>query len=289
MLTNKIIRKIISAVIGCVLFLSLNAELLAQENDSLKIHPWKITLIGTVSTGAFVYGHLLQEDIWWKGEKSKFHSEWKYDWSYALGSDKLGHFYFPYLVANVYSELFQWSGVGREKSHWYSSGLAFAYQSYIEVRDGFSKEWGFSWGDFIANTAGAMYPLLAYYSPVLNTIRFKVSYYPSPRFRNNSHNVIIDDYESTYHWISLADNSVIPGLNYLLPDFVSPTVGHSVKKLDISDERTHEFFLGIEFNPDAILWDFWLWQGIQKFARYYHLPSPVVKIYPDVIWYGLKF
>lgn len=248
----------------------------------------KLSIIGGATIGGFLYGHALQNDIWWKGEKSSFHFNWDEDWKYSLGADKLGHFYFPYVVTNIYSQLFQWSGIEKKNSLLYAGLLAISYQTYIEVRDGFSKQWGFSWGDFAANTLGAAYPYIQEEIPALKNFNFKVSYYPSTRFRQNSHSVIIDDYESTYHWLSINVYSYLPeSIKDFWPSFINLAAGHSVKFLDTGGK--HEIYIALDWNLEELPGDFWLWKILKKNLNYYHFPSPAVRITPTIAWFGLKF
>ena len=70
--------------------------------------------------------------------------------------DKVGHVTTSYYVGRVGMQLYKWSGVKRKKAIWYGGMLGSVYQSTIEVLDGYSSGWGFSWGDFTANTAGSL-------------------------------------------------------------------------------------------------------------------------------------
>jgi uncharacterized protein YfiM (DUF2279 family) len=69
--------------------------------------------------------------------------------------DKVGHAWSAYFGAQLSSQFFRWSGISRKRSALYGAGMGISYVSVIEILDGFSKEWGFSWGDMIANTAGS--------------------------------------------------------------------------------------------------------------------------------------
>lgn len=265
----------------------------AQQSDSLRsssINYYRLGLVGGITAAGFVYGHILQQDLWWKGEKSDFHFEWNNDWKYALGADKFGHFFFPYLVSNIYADAFEWTGINRRNSLLYASTLAILYQTYVEVRDGFSKQWGFSWGDFTANTLGAAYPLLQNEIPALKNINFKISYYPSERFRNNSHKSLIDDYESTYSWVSFNVYNFLPqSIKEYYPSFVNIAVGHSVKKLDLTGSAYHEIYLGLDWNLEALPGDSSFLKKIKKYLNFYHFPAPAIRIAPGIVWYGLKF
>lgn len=261
-----------------------------QQKDSInnKINYTKLSIIGGVTLSGFIYGHSLQSKIFWTGKSSSFHFNWQQDWENYLGADKFGHFYFPYVVTHLYSDLFEWSGIEREQSLIYSGSLALFYQTYVEVFDGFTKDLGFSWGDMGANILGSVYPYLQEKNPVLKNFHFKISFYPSERFKQGSNEVIFDDYESTYHWLSINIHNFLPeNIKKFYPSFINLSVGHSVNNLDF--DKNHELFLGLDWNLESLPGDFWLWKIIKKYLNFYHFPAPAVKIYPNVIWYGLKF
>ncbi|MFO7444767.1 MAG: DUF2279 domain-containing protein [Ignavibacteriaceae bacterium] len=284
------INKIIF-LINVIVVINFNC-IYAQQKDSSSsdINYYKLGALGAVTVGAFVYSYALQNDLWWKGEKSKFHFEWDYDWKYALGSDKFGHFYFPNLFTTIYSDALQWTGIDENKSLIYAASVALLHQTYTEIQDGFSKKWGFSWGDFTANTLGASYPLLQKRFAVLQNFDFKISYFPSERFKNHSHKVIIDDYESTYNWLSINVYNFLPGnIKKYYPAFVNLALGYSVKKLDFPDEAYREVFIGLDWNFEALPGESEFLKKLKKYLNFYHFPAPAVRISPGVIWYGLKF
>jgi hypothetical protein len=260
----------------------------AQQNDSTEVIPWRLYLVGGVTAGAFTFGHLFQENIWWKGERSGFHFNWHEDWVYALGGDKLGHIFFPYMVTTIYTDVFEWTGLTRKQSLYYAASLAFAYQTYVEIRDGFSAEWGFSWGDFGANVIGAAYPILQEHYPSLKNYNMKINFHASERFKQGSHAVIIDDYESTYHWLTVTTYNLLPdNWKQYYPSFVNFAIGHSVQNLDYNGK--HELYLALDWNFEMLPGDFWLWKIIKRLANFYRFPSPAVRITPTVVWYGLRF
>jgi len=250
----------------------------------------RLALIGGITAGGFVYGHILQNDLWWKGERSDFHFDWDHDWTYALGADKLGHFYFPYLTTNIYRQAFTWAGMDTSSALWAAGGLAFTYQTYIEVRDGFSAAWGFSWGDFAANTLGALYPVAQYHLPPLRNFDVRISFYPSEKFRNGAYGAIIDDYESTFHWLTVNVHDLLPeNLRGDYPAWLNIAVGHSVRGLDLKGAGGHELFLSLDWNLEGLPGDGWFWKLLKENLKFYHLPAPAVKIYPGVVWYGVHF
>ncbi len=275
-----------------LIFLFFISPLLPQDSlrtDSSQINYYKLTFIGASTLGGFIYGQAFQKNLWWKGEKSSFHFNWKEDWSYALGADKFGHFYFPMLVTNIYSDAFVWSGIDKERSLLYGGITALTYQTFTEIKDGFSKQWGFSWGDFSANVLGAAYPYLHYKCPQLKNFNMKISFFPSERFKKGSNRVIFDDYESTYHWLSITVAQYLPVVikNYY-PEWINFAIGHSVKGFD-TNSRHREIYLALDLNTDELPGNSSFLKFIKKYLNFYHLPMPAVKLYPDVVWYGLKF
>jgi len=274
------------------IFLLLTSALKPQENsqtDNSNINYYKLAVIGSATLGGFVYGQAFQKNLWWKGEKSPFHFNWKEDWSYALGADKLGHFYFPLLATNIYADAFVWSGIDKEQSLLYGGITALTYQTFTEIKDGFSKQWGFSWGDFSANVFGAAYPLLQYKFPQLKNYNLKISFFPSDRFKHGSNKVIFDDYESTYHWLSISTVNYLPEVvRKYYPSFINFAVGHSVKGFD-SNTRHREIYLALDLNTEKLPGNSAFVKFLKRYLNFYHLPMPAVKVYPDVVWYGLKF
>lgn len=277
--------KITWVLIATIIF----GEVPAQPcSDSIKVNTDRLLVIGAGTIGLMAASYGLQDNIWWKGEKSSFHFNWTQDWKANLGADKFGHMYFSYLASNLYIEAYNWAGLNRYEQRLYGGISAMVHQTFTEIRDGFSKEYGFSFGDYAFNLVGAFYPLLQYEYPLLESFRFKISYYPSDRFKAGSNNYIIDDYESTYNWLSIDINNLLTGeAGKYFPDFVDLTIGHSVKNLGINAK--HEFYIGLDWDFEALPGNNAILKFLKKSLNFYHFPSPVVKIYPNVVWYGLKF
>lgn len=72
-----------------------------------------------------------------------------------LQMDKVGHVMTSYYVGKIGMELLDWSGVRKKDQLIYGATLGFSFLTAVEILDGFSDEWGFSWGDFAANAAGS--------------------------------------------------------------------------------------------------------------------------------------
>lgn len=263
---------------------------LPTENANAHCHPLRLALIGGLTAGGFLYGHVVLSHLWWKGEPSSFHFNWDNDWRYSLGADKLGHAFFPYLAANIYDQALLWGGLDSATSILIASSGALAYQTYIEIRDGFSKEWGFSWGDWGADLFGAALPLAQRHSALLRAIDFKMSFYPSPKFKAGMYKAIIDDYESSYHWLSIDVHDLLPeAWRSSYPAFVNVAIGHSVQNLDGLGGGQHQFYLSLDWNLKKLPGEGWFLNLLKRNLDYYHLPAPAIRISPGVVWYGLHF
>lgn len=85
--------------------------------------------------------------------QSRFHffndnKEW-------LQIDKVGHAYSAYIESKASMEMWRWAGLSDKQRIWIGGLSGAAYQTVIETLDGFSAEWGWSWGDFAANVFGS--------------------------------------------------------------------------------------------------------------------------------------
>lgn len=286
-------RKIFIVYLILILSKSLSAQGIDNNvkqicDSSVSPSSSKLIAISGLSAVFFGLSYGLQDNIWWKGEKSAFHFNWRKDWIESKGSDKFGHFFFSRLLARAYSEAFNWAGYSNLESRYLGMGISLLHQTFTEIRDGFSKEYGFSFSDHFFNILGSCQPVLEYYYSFLGNFDFKISYYPSKRFNEGSHNFIIDDYESTYNWISIDLEKMLPSsLSLIIPDFINIAVGHNVKALDYGGR--HEIYLSLDWDLKSIKGKCWLINFIENYLNYYHLPAPAVKVYPNVVWYGLKF
>lgn len=147
-------------VVVSILFLSLITRSYASSDSvsffssSPDFNKKRFTTI--VATEATLYSSTLigLNTLWYKDyPRSGFHFfndnlEW-------LQMDKTGHMVTSYYVGRIGMGLMKWSGVERKKAIWYGGMLGSIFQTTVEVLDGFSSQWGFSVGDFAANTVGS--------------------------------------------------------------------------------------------------------------------------------------
>ncbi len=262
-------------------------------NDTTNINPYKLGGVLGISTGAFIYGQIDQKEKYW-GNVSDFHiMPWHQEYDDALMADKLGHLFFGYTLSKSYQSLFQWCGIDSINSAWYAAGLAFSFHTYVELNDGYSdgKPYlGFSRGDWIADAIGAGFPVLQKYYPDFKNINFKINFSKSANYERNGYTNLSDDYESTYHWISLNVYELLDSdMKKYYPSFVNLALGHNVRNLNRYGAGNHEIYLALDWNFDKLPIEGELADFFKKILNSYRFPSPAVKIYPNLVWYGLKF
>lgn len=142
-----------------ILFLSLTINSFSQSkldrfltpSDTLNTSRRATVYISEVAIGGLTLVALNQ--LWYTDyERSSFHTfndnnEW-------LQMDKIGHVYSSYQLGRLGASVLNWSGASKKEQVFYGATLGFTFLTAVEVLDGFSEEWGFSWGDMIANGAG---------------------------------------------------------------------------------------------------------------------------------------
>lgn len=264
-----------------------------SANDSLNnshttVNPGKLAIVFGGSAALLTSAHLQNYNSWWKGERSSFH--FGEDGTYTLGSDKLGHLYFTYLSSDIIGRSFRWSGIETERALLYGASLSLAFQLYVEVEDGFTKVLGFSPGDAVANIVGACYPLLQNHDPWFQNFQLKWSIVPSAKYKEGYYRTLIDDYESQYFWLSMNMSGAFPALfGSITPSFLNLAIGYSVKNIDRLNGGERELYIGFDIDMTKMPGEGAFLTTIKHVLNYFHFPSPVIRLTPSIIMYGLRF
>lgn len=164
-----------------------------------------------------------------------------------LQMDKTGHITASYYISKTSYDLLRWPGIERKKAIWYGGATGFAYLAVVELLDGFSAEWGFSPGDFSANTIGSA----AFFGQQLawdeQRILLKWSYHET-RYAHYRPNMLgrsfpermLKDYNGQTYWLSANIHS------FLSEDSKFP------KWLNVAFGYSAEGMLGAYSNPSEI-------------------------------------
>ncbi|MBP8033629.1 MAG: DUF2279 domain-containing protein [Bacteroidia bacterium] len=185
-----------------------------------------------VSTAALTGGSLVYLNQAWfqQYNTSKFHffndnDEW-------LQIDKCGHTFTNYQVARVMMGAMDWAGYSTKKQILIGGLSGFTYMTAIEIMDGYSAGWGFSWGDIGANTLGTGMAIGQKLLWKEQRIQLKFSFYSSPyaKYRPNVlgdeiYMQVLKDYNGQIYWLSVNPSSFIKKENKF-PKWLNIAVGY---------------------------------------------------------------
>jgi uncharacterized protein YfiM (DUF2279 family) len=198
-----------------------------QTNNRVKIIA-ATNIVGYSAAMAGLYA------AWYKDyPQSNLHTfndigEWK-------GIDKIGHAYSAYAESKASMELWRWTGIERKKRIWIGGMSGAFYQTVIETLDGFSKEWGWSWGDFGANILGSGMLVAQELAWDEQRIQFKFSFhhksYNDPTLIQRSNKIFgtstaerfLKDYNGQTYWLSANLKSFFPKSK--LPAWLQVSIG----------------------------------------------------------------
>ena len=186
--------------------------------------------------------------IWYADyPRSNFHfindnAEW-------LQMDKVGHVFSSYHMGRFGADALKWSGSSRKNQLIYGSTLGLAFMSVIEVFDGYSKGWGYSIGDEIANISGAgLYisqELIWKEQRIVPKFSFHTTPYASARpnvLGSSIQEQILKDYNGQTYWLSANIYSFDKSSSF--PKWLNIAVGYGAEGMITgNDEFTNTIFL----------------------------------------------
>ncbi|WP_081164418.1 DUF2279 domain-containing protein [Niastella populi] len=196
----------------------------------------RVWLIAGAHVTAWTASYIALNKAWYDGfAKSDFHFfNDNHEWNQM---DKAGHIWTAYRVSRLSAGLWKWAGLNGRKSAVLGGISGLAYQSIIEIQDGFSSEWGFSWGDMAANFLGAATFVSQELGWREQRFQFKLSYwaydYNSPDLKNRRNQLfgaslperLLKDYNSQTYWLSANIASFLKNSKW--PSWLNMAVGYS--------------------------------------------------------------
>lgn len=217
----------------CILLLFVCESGFANSfsKDSLSFVKKKKIGLG-VFCGALTGGSLIYLNSVWYSQYNtgKFHyfddsKEW-------LLMDKVGHFHSTFQISNLTMKAFDWAGYNRTQKLFIGGTLGYGYMTAIEIMDGYSKGWGFSWADMGANTLGTA--LAISQEAVWKEQRFNLKigfhqtqyaqYNPELLGKNFSEQML-KDYNGQTYWLSVSPFTFIKS-DKKLPKWLAISFGY---------------------------------------------------------------
>ena len=212
-----------------------------QITDSTRYYPYNKNRVKWVAAANVAgYGGTMAAlyATWYKKyPQTKFHTfndaaEWKQ-------MDKLGHVYSAYAESKASMEMWRWTGIDRKKRIWLGGMSGAAYQTVIEVLDGFSAQWGWSWADFGANVLGSGMLVAQELAWNEQRIQMKWSFhrkrYNDPQLSARSNELFgtssierfLKDYNGQTYWLSTDIKPLFPKSN--IPPWMQISIGTGVE------------------------------------------------------------
>lgn len=229
------------------LFLLLFAFSFGQNSQVDSLHINKNKLIGVSAFGALAYGSGMTGlyQLWYKGyDQSGLHT---IDDSKAwLQVDKIGHSFSGYQMSRVAFTGFHWAGVNNKKAAIIGTTYGLGVLTTIELFDGLSTNWGWSWSDVGANFAGAGLFLGQQLIWNEQRIQMKFSYLPSDYSEFNPSLLGKDgtesffkDYNAQTYWLSINPQSFFKTTR-VFPSWLNIAIGYGGKGMLGTFENAQE-------------------------------------------------
>ncbi len=248
-----------------IAFSQSNLNAFLTPSDTLNISRRNTVVISEASIAGITLLGLNQ--LWYADYKqSEFHTindnnEW-------LQMDKMGHVFTSYQLGRHGAQLLNWSGVSKKNQLIYGATLGFAFLTAVEVLDGYSEEWGFSWGDVLANASGTgLYvgqELLWKEQRIALKFSFHQTRFASQRpdkLGDGFLEEIIKDYNGQTYWLSanlhaFSKESNIPKWINIAFGYGADGMLYGAKDVDnqllTSFNRQRQFYLSLDVNLNEI-------------------------------------
>jgi len=286
--------------IHLVLFLLLGTSIYAQfkinsflkPSDTLNISRRNAVIISEVSLGTLTLVGL--NELWYNDfSRSSFHTiddsnEW-------LQMDKFGHVFSSYQLGRVGADVLNWSGVSKKNQLIYGATLGFTFLTIVEVFDGYSKEWGFSWTDIAANGVGTgLYigqELLWKEQRITLKFSFHSTKYAEMRpdvLGENFLQEILKDYNGQTYWLSANLHSFSKNKYSKIPKWLNLAFGYgadgmltansdNVDNLFTNQDRFRQFYLSFDVDLTRISTNSHLLKTIFSVLNMIKIPLPTVE------------
>lgn len=248
--------------------------------------------IALCTGGATVYGVTLfgLNEVWYKQNARKNfrffndHAQWQQ-------LDKTGHWYTGYHLSHISSRLYQWTGMPFNKAIWLGSLTGLLLTTPIEVLDGFSKDYGASWSDLLANTAGAALALqnLWWQQPRIHP-KFSFHLTPFAALRpnmlgDNLPQRMLKDYNGQTYWLAL-DIQPWLGAQSRFPAWLNLALGYGATSMVYADKSINQmyghdpyrqYYLSLDINFARIPVQSKVLKSLLFMLNTIHIPAPALE------------
>ncbi|WP_372755242.1 DUF2279 domain-containing protein [Mariniflexile sp.] len=281
---------ILVLLLPIALFSQSNFDAFLTPSDTLNKPRRNLIIISEAAIGTVTLIGLNQ--LWYANyPQSNFHTiddnnEW-------LQMDKMGHVFTSYQLGKHGAQLLNWSGVGKKDQLIYGATLGFTFLTTVEVLDGFSQEWGFSWGDILANASGTGLYVGQELLWEEQRIALKFSFHQTKYTKERPDKLgkdfleqILKDYNGQTYWLSANMHSFLKNKN--IPKWLNVAVGYGADGMlsgveDIDNQlltnyrRQRQFYLSLDVNLSSIETNSKLLRSIFDVFNMIKVPLPTLE------------
>lgn len=253
----------------------------------------RLFLVSSLTALGMAGTYVAHIEPWWSGEKQGF--RFKFDWvnNYWLEIDKLGHFYANIQLTRATASMFRFAGISRRKALWIGAANSTLLYTAFELTDAGFADWGFSVPDYVANILGASYPILQDYYPFLQRFQFKISYYPSRYYKDDSYadapgfiryypyQYPAGDYDGMRFWLSAEVDPFLPtALQSYWPDWLNIAVGYGASNLPQANRelKYRDWYLSLDYNLEKLPGNSAFLRSLKSLLNAFHFPAPAIRI-----------
>ena len=270
-----------------VVFLSINAQnnSFFKQSDTLNVKKRKFLVYSGIAT--YSVSMIGLNKLWYaKYPKSNFHTiNDNHEW---LQMDKIGHAMTAYYVGKVGMDLVKWTGDSKKNQLIYGASLGFVFLTTVEVFDGFSKEWGFSTGDMLANASGT--GLLIGQELLWKEQRIQLKYsFHTTKFANQNPNLLgtnlleqsLKDYNGQTYWLSANIWSFTKKSNF--PKWLNIAFGYGAEEMlhgnnEPKDTRYRQFYLALDVDLSKIKTNSKILKSVFNTLNFIKIPAPTMSL-----------
>ncbi|WP_178988069.1 DUF2279 domain-containing protein [Winogradskyella schleiferi] len=254
-----------------VLFLLTSSSVFSQSkfnsvlkpSDSLNISRRNTVVI---SQTALASATLIGLNQLWYADYPRSNFKTLNDSGEWLQMDKMGHVFSSYQLGRLGANNLNWAGVGEKDQLLYGATLGFGFLTIVEIMDGFSEEWGFSWTDMAANASGTgLYvgqELLWNEQRMVLKYSFHRTQYAKQRpnkLGNGFSEEFLKDYNGQTYWLSANINSFLK--TDTIPNWLNIAFGYGAEgmltgeandPLFLNQNRRRQFYLSLDVDLTRI-------------------------------------
>ncbi len=207
--------------------------------------------------------------------------------------DKMGHVYSAYQITRLGAESLAWSGVDKREQLIFGTALSLGFLSTIEIFDGFSSEWGFSWYDFGANVLGSGLFIAQEIVWKEQRITPKFSFHRSDFARLNPSKLgdgfieeFFKDYNGQTYWLSFNLRSFFK--SETIPSWLNIAIGYGGEgmltgiardpdEIFVSQDRYVQYYLGLDLDLTRIKTESHLLKTVFSLFNTLKIPLPTLE------------